>query len=482
MLPIGTARIERSNQVLSAPIESGGCVPYAELLTALTTVGRSLHPASRRVRGRDEVSYSRADLFGHLSIGDDVTQSIQIHTFENGLVLVAQQMKWLESAAISVLVPAGCSRDPANLLGLSNMTCEMVQRGCGERDSRQFINDLENLGVDHSASVANAHTSFGGAMTADKLEQAVEIYADLVQRPHLPAGQVEDSRLACLQEIYALDDDLAQRAMLELRRREYGDPFGRHSPGTAAAVEQINLDDIQRHFACHYRPNGTIISAAGNIDFARLRDHVGNLFGDWRPSKEPGLVDVPGERTPTHIQHESSQTHIAIAYPCVRYGDDDYYQARGAVGVLSDGMSSRLFTEVRENRGLCYAVYATCHSVKDRGCVICYAGTSTERAQETLDVVIRELRQLASGVRADELQRLQTRLKSALIMQQESSAARAGSIAADWYYLGRVQTLEEVRGIVEGLTCGSINTYLAAHPPADFLLVTLGQQALEIPL
>ncbi len=132
-------------------------------------------------------------------------------------------------------------------------------------------------------------------------------------------------------------------------------------------------------------------------------------------------------------------------------------------------------------RGLCYSIYALCHSVKERGCVICYAGTTTERAQETLDVVVQQLRQLGDGVQLDELQRLKARLKSALIMQQESSSARAGSIAADWYYLGRVQTLEEVRAIVEGLTCDSINSYLAAHPPDDFLVVTLGQQTLEIP-
>ena len=197
--------------------------------------------------------------------------------------------------------------------------------------------------------------------------------------------------------------------------------------------------------------------------------------------EEPDLLIAPGERAPVHMPHESSQTHIAVAFPSVPYGDPDYYQARGAVGVLSDGMSSRLFTEVRENRGLCYAVYAACHSVKDRGCVICYAGTTTERAQETLDVLIKELTRLADGVRPDELQRLKARLKSALIMQQESSSARSGSIAADWYYLDRVQTLEEVGRIVDGLSCDSINAYLEANPPADFLVVTLGQQQLEIP-
>jgi len=410
-----------------------------------------------------------------------VTQSIQIHEYDNGLVLVTQRMEWLESAAFSLLVPAGCAQDPADRLGLSNCACEMVQRGCGARDSRRFINDLENLGVDHHSSVLTAHTSFGGAMPAEKLELALPIYADLVQRPHLPEDQLEEARLSCLQEIFALEDDLAQRTMLELRHRQYGDPWGRSSPGRAAHVEQIALDDITRYVQTRYRPNGAILSAAGRIDFARLRDQVGELFRAWQPREDTPIEASSNDRSYLHIPHESSQTHIAVAYPNVPYGDPDYYQARGAVGVLSDGMSSRLFTEVRENRGLCYAVYASCHSLKDRGSVFCYAGTTNERAQETLQVVIQQLQGLRTGIDADELQRLKARLKSALIMQQESSSSRSGSIAADWYYLNRVQTLEEVRGIVDNLTCESINGYLAEHPPSDFLIVTLGQDPLEMP-
>jgi predicted Zn-dependent peptidase len=329
--------------------------------------------------------------------------------------------------------------------------------------------------------VANAHTSFGGAMPADKLEQAIPIYADLVQRPHLPTSQLDDARLSCLQEIRALEDELAQRAMLELRRRQYGDPAGRHTVGTMESIQGVAYADIEQHFRAHYRPNEAILSVAGKIDFPRLRDLVGELFGEWRSRDVPSITETPGERVYTHLPHESSQTHIAIAYPSVYYGHPDYYQARGAVGVLSDGMSSRLFTEVREKRGLCYAVYATCHTVKGQGCTICYAGTTTERAQETLDVVLEQLRNLRDGIHADELQRLQARLKTSLIMQQESSAARSGSIAADWYFLRRVQTLDEVRRIVEDLSCESINRYLTENAPDDFLVVTLGQEPLEIP-
>jgi predicted Zn-dependent peptidase len=412
----------------------------------------------------------------------DVSEPIEIHEYTNGLVLVAQRMPWVESAALTLLVPAGCSRDPVDRLGLSNITCEMVQRGCGERDSRQFVNDLENLGVDHNASVSIAHTSFGGAMPADKIERALPIYADLVQRPHLPPDQLEDARLSCIQEIRALDDDLAQLTMLELRRRRYGPVWGRHSQGTQAAMELVALGDVQRHFAAAYRPRGAILSIAGKIDFASLCDQVGELFGSWNGDRPADVPVGRGDAASVHLTHDSNQTHLAIGYSSVPYGDPLYYQARGAVGVLSDGMSSRLFTEVREKRGLCYAVYAVCHTLRNQASVFCYAGTTTDRAQETVQVVLDELRRLRLGVQPDELRRLQARLKSALIMQQESSSARSSSIAADWYYLGRVQTVEQVRRIVENLCCESINAYLTDHPPAHFTVVTLGQQHLEIPV
>jgi predicted Zn-dependent peptidase len=408
-------------------------------------------------------------------------QLIHTHQFANGLTLVAEPMPWLESAAFALLVPAGCSRDPEDRLGLGSVTCEMVERGSGSRDSRQFIEDLELLGVDSSSSVSNAHTSFSGAMPKENLLAALAIYADLVQRPHLPADQLEDSRQGCLQELRAIDDDLAQKLMIELRQQRYADPFGRASFGSVATLEKITLADVERHFSTYYRPGNAILSIAGNVDWHRLCNAVEQLFGGWRPGKLPSIVEVAPAGKYRHIDHESSQTHIGLAYTSVPYPHPDYFLARGAVGVLSDGMSSRLFTEVREKRGLCYTVYASCHSLKDRGSVVCYAGTTTERAQETLDVMFAELQRLEQGIHPDELHRLQARIKSSLIMQQESSVARSGSIAADWYYLNRVRTLDELGAIIDGLTCERINAYLAANPPRDFCAATLGARPLEMP-
>ena len=411
-----------------------------------------------------------------------MTDTILTHRFDNGLMLAAEPMPWLESAAFTFLVPAGCSRDPEELSGLANFACEMAQRGSGSRNSRQFIEDLEMLGVDGSASVSNAHTSFSGAMPAENLHESLSIYADAVLRPHLPEEEVEDSRQVCLQEVRALEDDFAQKVMIELRRLRYPDPFGRSSQGTETSLERIQREDVQQFIRGQYRPAGAILGVAGKLDWDRLRDHVASLLGDWPATPSLAIREKPAEGGYRHLPQASSQTHIGVAYPCVPYSHSDYFQARGAVGILSDGMSSRLFTEVREKRGLCYSVYASCHSLRDRGSVICYAGTSTERAQETLDVLMVELTRLAQGVQQDELDRLKARIKSVLIMQQESSVSRSGAIAADCYFLDHVRTLDEIGRIVDGLSCGSINRYLAANPPGQFTVVTLGDKALETTL
>ena len=408
-------------------------------------------------------------------------QSILSHTFENGLALVAEPMPWLESAAFAILLPAGCVRDPAEKQGLANFTCEMVQRGCGSRDSRKFVEDLENLGVEHGGSVSIAHTSYGGAMIADRLPEALGIFADLVLAPHLPAEQVEDARQVCLQEIRSVEDDLAQKVMQELRRKRYGEPWGRPGQGMLDSVGRISLEDVRRFYEETYRPNGAILSVAGKIDWEPLKKHVGKLFAKWQPREFAAPPESPVEGAYHHISHESTQTHIGVSFESVPYSHADYFQARGAVGVLSDGMSSRLFTEVRENRGLCYSVYASGHSLRDRGGVFCYSGTSTERAQETLSVLVAELVKLAEGVRPDELGRLKAQIKSGLVMQQESSRARSSAIAGDWYHLGRVRSMEELGRIIDGLSCESINAYLARRPPRGFQVVTLGANPLEVP-
>lgn len=291
---------------------------------------------------------------------------------------------------------------------------------------------------------------------------------------------MDASRHVVLQELAGIEDDPAQKVMRMLRGHHYPDPLGRTSQGTVAGISAITMADVRSSYTAGYRPNGTILGVAGRFDWSQLIEHVQTLFADWKAVEPPSVRLGQKPAGCLHEPFESSQTQIAIAFPSVPYRDPDYYQASGAVGVLSGGTSSRLFTEVREVRGLCYSVFATLHTLEDRGSVLCYAGTSSARAQETLDVTIAELLRLKDGVRDDELNRLKARIKSGLVMQQESSASRSNAIAGDWYHLGRARTLEEIGAKVDALSCDSINAFLEQHPPSDFTIVTLGSQPLEV--
>ena len=409
-------------------------------------------------------------------------RTIETHQLANGLTLLAEPVATAESAAFTLMVPCGSSNDPVDRLGLSNILCDMVMRGAGDRDSRALINDLEVLGVERGESVGISQTSFSGATLADNLLDALTIYADIVLRPQLPADQLDAAKMVCLQEIHGVEDEPSQKLMDELRRRTYPDPWGRTSHGNEAGVEASTAAEVQAQWAANFRPNGAILGVAGKIDWDQLVELVESQFGAWNPVDAIKPTETKVADSSPHTDFEGNQCHIGISFPSVPYSHAKYLQAWAAVGVLSGGMSARLFTEVREKRGLCYSVSASLQTQRERASVMCYAGTTSERAQETLDVTYGELIRLREGVLQSELQRLKARIKSGLIMQQESTSARSGSIARDWYHLGRVRTLDELGRQVDELSAHSINAYLDEHPPADFTFATLGPQALKIPV
>jgi predicted Zn-dependent peptidase len=212
-----------------------------------------------------------------------------------------------------------------------------------------------------------------------------------------------------------------------------------------------------------------------------LHATVDRLFGDWDgagPALAPPVTgDRPGYR---HVFQGTAQEQIGLAYPTAALGEPGYYDARMAIEVLSGGMSGRLFTEVREKRGLCYSVRAMHGNVRGAGTVFAYAGTTPERAQDTLDVLSHELVRLAEGVTDEELARARTGLLSALIMQSEATRARAVFLARDQYLLGRVRTMDEIREAIEQVTPDSIQETLRRLPARDFTIATLGPQELKV--
>jgi predicted Zn-dependent peptidase len=409
-----------------------------------------------------------------------VPQEVYHHTFPNGLTLLAERMEHVRSAALNFLVPAGCVYDPPEHAGIASVLSDLITRGAGERDSRELSLALDNLGLDRDESVGSMHMRFWGATLARNLPAALEIYADILRRPRLPEQEIQAVQALALQDLQGLEDEPRQKVLIELRKLHYPSPLGHDRRGTPEGIESLNARVIRAHYRRLFHARGTILSVAGNIEWEPLREQVGRLFGDWQATDEVPLQLHSQPRKRAHIEKETTQTQIALAYASVPIGQPDYYAAMGAVNVLSGGMSARLFTEVREKRGLCYAVFATYQTFKDRASILCYAGTTNERAQETLDVTLGELKRLQDGVEAEEVERVQAGLKSSLIMQEESTSSRAGSLASDWYYLGRVRSFDEIQSAINALTPESIVAYLHRYPAKDFTIVTLGPKQLQI--
>ena len=407
---------------------------------------------------------------------------IRQHEYSNGLVLVAESMPGVQSAAFSLLLPAGAAYDAVGREGTATMLSEWITRGAGDRDSQELLSALDELGVNHGESAQTLHTSLAAATLGRNLLPALEIFADMVLRPRFDEEEVEPIRALALQNLRSLEDDPGSKVIYELRKRHFPDPWGRPSPGTTEGVASLSPADLRDFHARMYRPNGAILGVAGAIDWHQLRDEVGRLFGGWSAQPDPEVQERPTGPLRDHLFRETQQIQIALAFPSATVSSPDYYRARAAGAILGGYSSARLFTEVREKRGLCYSVYASYESQRERAATLCYAGTSVDRAQQTLDVTLAEIARLGrDGVELEELETMRAGLKSSLIMAQESSMSRSGSLAADWFHLGRVRSREEISEALDHLTPESVSAYAAEQAAHDLTILTLGPNPLTFP-
>ncbi|HMO37697.1 MAG TPA: pitrilysin family protein, partial [Gemmatales bacterium] len=343
-------------------------------------------------------------------------------------------MNHVRTAAFNFLIPAGYAYDPPANPGTANLLAGIISRGAGPFNNKQLMLEMDALGLDREESVGVLHTRIWGATLSRNLLTSLELYSHVILRPHIPLEEMPPVQALAIQDIEGLEDEPKAKTMLELRRLHLPAPLGNDRRGTIAGIKATTVDVLRKFHRQHFRPNATIISVAGNIDWKPLVDKVGELFGDWSPQPETTLHFTEPAKGQNHLYKETQQTQIGLAFDSIPVVNKNYYNVMGAVNVLSGGMSSRLFTEVREKRGLCYSVWASYQGMKDLGTVLCYAGTTNERAQETLDQTKKELRRIEEGIDNDEVQRVQAGLKSSLIMQEESTSARAGALASDWYY------------------------------------------------
>jgi predicted Zn-dependent peptidase len=408
-----------------------------------------------------------------------MAQQTDKYVLKNGMVLLGEPMAGVESVAFDFMLPSGAAVLPEGVCGAANIAADWIFRGAGTRESRALGDALDGLGLHRCDAVGSSHLSLGAALESSNLSEALALYADVIVAPHLSDEQFTPARQLALEGVLALADEPRQKVMLELRKRFYPRPLGRSTVGEIEELERLTGETVRGIVKTHFDIPKTIFTVAGKYDFGRVCGQIEKAFGGYESLSGGGPVAEAQTERYTHMPNEGAQVHIGAMTETVPFGDGDYYDARVATSVLSGGMSARLFTEVREKRGLCYAIGARYHSLKEAAGVMCYAGTTPEKAQETLDVIVAEFKRLGEGVSAEEVERAKVGLKSSLIMQSESSSSRAGGIGSDYYMLGRVRSLDEIKERIEATSVESVLGFLKRNPFEEFTVVTIGPREIR---
>lgn len=391
------------------------------------------------------------------------SEPARLYQLACGMPLLVERTESVRSAAISWLLPIGNAADPEGAAGDGQtvLLSELVVRGAGSLDSRGFSDALDRLGVQRAVTAGAVHTQLSATLLGSRMLDALPLLVSMIREPLLPEEHLDPVRSLCLQQLDGLEDDPQQLVMLRLRERHLPKPFNRTGYGDRAAIENATIADLRTAWRSRCRPGGAILAIAGDVDGEAIAPLLDRLLSGWN-----GATPHPQEESPPsggvgHEESDSSQTHIAMGYKAPPEGDPGATQFRIATRILGGDTSCRLFSEVREKRGLCYSVGASYSGGRDRGMLAIYAGSTPERAQETADCIASVVERFEGGVEADEFQRAVVGYKSRLVMAGESTAGRAASAAGDFYRLGRVRSLPELAAEVDAISLSGLNRSIA---------------------
>lgn len=410
--------------------------------------------------------------------------SIQTFQTVGGTTVLVEEMPGMRSAAYSWLVPGGSADDPADAQGRAAMWAELLMRGDRELDSRAQADAFDRLGCARAVSVGAYFMSLSGTCMGTKLGDSIQLVARMLLTPRMADDAIEPARDLCLQALESLKDDPQERAMHSARERHHPSPLNRHGMGTVEGIETLNGDRLRGEWPTVATPGRSILSFAGAVSASAIKASLDTALRGWAgASLEPQASGEP-PRGYGHITDPSNQVQIIVAHDAPSESHADSMLEKILISVLSGGMSGRLFTEVREKRGLCYSVSASYRADRDNGTVTAYVGTTPERAQQSLDCLFEQLLHIstpAGKITRDEFNRAVVGMKSRLVFAGESTGARASSLATDFHRLGRARTLDEIAAQIDAVTLDQLNEYARRRQIGRTTIQTLGPSALTPP-
>jgi predicted Zn-dependent peptidase len=379
--------------------------------------------------------------------------SVEITRLPSGLVVITDAMAHLETASLGVWVGAGSRDERADEHGISHLLEHMAFKGTSRRTARQIAEEIEAVGGDLNAATSIETTAYYARVLRADVPLALDVLSDILTDPAFDPQELRREQNVIVQEIGAAEDtpdDLIWDRLQEVAFA--GQPIGRSVLGTPATVRSFDRARLAAYLARNYRAPDMVIAAAGAVDHQAVVAHVGRAFssfaGPAAPAPEPARF-VGGSRVESR---DLEQVHIALAMQGLPQRDPNLYSLQVFTNILGGGMSSRLFQEVREQRGLCYSIYTFHSPYADCGVFGLYAGTDSADVAELMRVVVDEINVAAETVNEAEIGRAKAQMKAGLLMALESSGARAEQLARQIINWGRPIALDEIIAKIEAVT------------------------------
>ncbi|MEL7461505.1 MAG: pitrilysin family protein [Pseudomonadota bacterium] len=402
--------------------------------------------------------------------------SVSLHRLPNGVRVVTEEMPGLHSASVGVWVTAGGRHERARENGIAHFLEHMAFKGTQRRSAFDIAEEIENVGGYINAYTSREMTAYYARVLENDVDLALDVISDIVLNPAFDPKEIEVERHVILQEIgQALDtpDDII---FDWLQEAAYPDqPMGRTILGPAERIEAFGRDDLAGFVADHYQPGSIIVAAAGAIDPEAVLKRVEATFGAM-PAGTLAQPKPAAFRGGEHrVVKDLEQAHVAFGFEMPGYRDDAIYAAQIFTTAFGGGMSSRLFQEVREKRGLCYTIFAQAGAYADSGMMTIYAGTSGEEVAELTELTCDELARAADGLREDELDRARAQIKAGLLMGLESPSNRAERLARMVAIWDRVPDVTETIERIDGVTGADVRALAGKMVETQAALALYGQ-------
>jgi predicted Zn-dependent peptidase len=377
---------------------------------------------------------------------------IKLDMLDNGLRVVTLAMPALRTAACGVWVDVGARYEPAEVNGVAHLLEHMAFKGTRRRTAKGIAEEIEDVGGHLNAYTTREQTAYYARVLGDDLPLALDLVADILRNSVIDAGELAREREVVLQEIGQVHDtpddlvfDLFQEAAYP------GQPLGRSILGPADIVADLPRDALLAYMEEHYKPERMVLAAAGHLEHAQVVDMAERLFGDMQGGRANGCSPAAYAGGEHRAERDLEQVHICLGLPAFGYIDPDFYALQVFSSLLGGGMSSRLFQEVRENRGLAYSVFSYTSCYRDHGLLGIYAGTGDEHSRELLDVVADECRRFVETVDESEAKRGRAQLKTSQAMALESASAMCEDMARQLIAFGRVIPQDEILAKIDAV-------------------------------